>query len=225
LPLHFRHAGEISALEFNRSGTKLAVGSKDRTARVWNALNGEPLTPPLLHGGELSQVHFSHDQRRVLTASVDGTARVWDAATGSPITLPLVVAGLGRHWVEFSPEGRFILTRRETSVQLWDAETGVPVMRPIVSDKDLVGASVSVDGRRLLVLIEDGSLRSYDVAPPDWSVADWQFAAHFLSSQTVDASEELSPWAGLVTSESVTNATARLEQDWLRLRQHLVELR
>ena len=225
LPLHAQHAGEIVCLEFNRSGTKLAVGSRDRTARVWDALNGAPLTPPLLHGGELSQVHFSPDQRHLLTASRDGTARVWDATTGRPITPPLVVMGLGRQWEQFSLDGRFVLTRREASVQVWDAETGVPVMPPIESDKDLVGAALSADDRRLLVLVEDGSLRSYDIAPPDWSVAEWQLAAHFLSSQTVEASDEISPWARLATDGSKTNSASSLKQDWLRLRQKLAALR
>jgi len=98
-------------------------------------------------------------------------------------------------------------------------------MPPIESDKDLVGAALSADDRRLLVLVEDGSLRSYDIAPPDWSVAEWQLAAHFLSSQTVEASDEISPWARLATDGSKTNSASGLKQDWLRLRQKLAALR
>jgi WD40 repeat protein len=225
LPLQIQHAAGISSLAFNRDGTKLAVGSKDRSARLWNTRTGEPLTPALRHGDEVNEVHFNPDGHRVLTASLDGTARVWDALTGKPVTPSLVVKGLGRHWAQFSSDGRLVLTRRESSVRVWDAETGVPITPLISSDKDFVGAAISADTRRLLVLSEDGELRSSDIARLDWSVDDWLFAAQFLSCQTVDATEGLSPWAPLVASAPGTNITAHLQRGWLRLRERLAELR
>jgi len=82
----------------------VVTASADRTARVWDARTGQPVTPPLAHDGEVVMAQFSPDGLRVVTASEDFSARVWDARTGQPVTerLPHVDH---LKWAEFSPDG------------------------------------------------------------------------------------------------------------------------
>src|SRR5262249_22229332 len=64
------------------------TASNDRTARVWDATTGKPLTPPLEHQPPVTGAAFSPNGTRVVTAS-SSTARVCDATTGKPLTPPL----------------------------------------------------------------------------------------------------------------------------------------
>lgn len=94
----------------------------DRTARVWDAGTGQPITPPLLHDQVVFSGDFSSDGLRVITGSDDGTARIWDATTGEPLG-PALRHEQGVLHVSFSPDGRRVSTAsRDGLAQLW--ETG-----------------------------------------------------------------------------------------------------
>src|SRR5262249_59461023 len=74
---------------FSPDGARVVTGSDDNTARVWDAANGRPLTPPLPHNGEVSRASFSPDGRRVATAAEDTTARVYELDPGETPVPPL----------------------------------------------------------------------------------------------------------------------------------------
>jgi WD40 repeat protein len=56
----------------------VVTASEDKTAQIWDAVTGKPLTSPLAHQGAVWSAAFSRDGARVVTASQDKTARVWD---------------------------------------------------------------------------------------------------------------------------------------------------
>ena len=75
---------------FSPDGRRIVTASDDKTARIWDAANGQPIGEPLRgHDGAVMSAAFSPDGKRIVTASADKTARVWDAATGQPIGEPL----------------------------------------------------------------------------------------------------------------------------------------
>ncbi len=109
---------------FSRDGDRVLTCSNDRTAQVWDAATGEPVTRPLKHKSAVSYASFSNDGLRVLTTSRDGTARVWDAATGEPISPPLW-HGQAIHHGSFSPDGlRVATTSDDNTARVWDLVTG-----------------------------------------------------------------------------------------------------
>lgn len=105
-----RHGDDVVSAEFRADGGAVLTASSDRSARVWNAFTGQPLTPPLWHKGAVADAVFTPDGRRVATLTHDGEVRLWDATTGEPITASLAHAhryDAGN--LSFSPDGQRLL--------------------------------------------------------------------------------------------------------------------
>ena len=72
-------------------GRRVATGSADNTARIWDAATGEVVHVLEGHGGlhtdTVSSVVWSPDGRRLATGST--TARIWDATTGTVARTPV----------------------------------------------------------------------------------------------------------------------------------------
>src|SRR5262249_51167551 len=101
-----RHSGlGVFTAQFSPDGRRVVTGAGGRVvtgvvddgsgrkqrceARIWDAVTGAPIGPPLWHAGGVSYAEFSPDGKRIAEASRDGTARVWDASSGRPVTPPL----------------------------------------------------------------------------------------------------------------------------------------
>jgi WD40 repeat protein len=54
------------------------TGSKDKTARLWDAATGQEILAFTGHRSDVTSVAFSPDGARVLTGSADKRARLWD---------------------------------------------------------------------------------------------------------------------------------------------------
>src|SRR6516225_10120975 len=74
-----QHDGAVLAATFDATGERVVTGSADKTARIWDALGGEPIGKPLQHDGAVLAATFDAKSERVVTASYDKTARIWDA--------------------------------------------------------------------------------------------------------------------------------------------------
>lgn len=77
------HKDEVLDVAFNCTGSRLATGSADCTAKVWDVTgNFELVTIMAGHTDEVSKVTFRPPGGLLLTASADKTARIWNSATG-----------------------------------------------------------------------------------------------------------------------------------------------
>ena len=97
------HKNLIDAVAFSPDGTKIATASTDKTARLWDAVTGEPVGEPMRHNNWVQRVAFSPDGAKVATASYD-KAQLWDAATGKPLS-ELLGQRSTVFDVAFSPDG------------------------------------------------------------------------------------------------------------------------
>ena len=115
------HTGWVRSVSWSPDGTRLATGSDDGTAKVWDAAGGRELLTLKGHTSVVRSVSWSPDGTRLATGSADGTAKVWDAAGGREL---LTLKGhTGLVWsVSWSPDGTRLATGSEDgTAKVWDA--------------------------------------------------------------------------------------------------------
>ncbi len=151
----------VSAV-FSSDGELVATGSRDNTARIWNARTGEPVTPPIKNGDYVLAVQFSPDGNFLLTGGEDKAARLWDVRTRKPITEPLQHNSRVRS-VQFSPDGQRTLTVADgNEAALWQIPSTGRGSLVLNHDFDVRLAVFSPDGRRVATASWDNTARVWD---------------------------------------------------------------
>jgi WD40 repeat protein len=166
-----RHDSFVNSAQFSPDGKWIVTASNDRTARVWDAQSGQPLTVPMRHDSDVNSAQFSPDGKRIVTASKDNTTRVWDAQTGTPLTVPMKHDG----WVssaQFSPDGKRIVTAsNDNTTRVWDAQSGTPLT--VLMKSAVKSAQFSPDGKRIVTASYDNTARVWDISPSAASPPEW----------------------------------------------------
>jgi WD40 repeat protein len=149
------HLDFVRSASFSPDGSQIVTGSRDKTAKVWDARNGAEVLTLKGHNGFVYSASFSRDGSRVVTGSGDSTAKLWDAKSGAEV---LTLKGhTGRvHSASFSPDGSRIVTgSQDKTAKVWDADTGAEVLT-LKGHAELVNsASFSADGSRIVTGSQD----------------------------------------------------------------------
>ena len=152
------HGGAVRAVEFSPDGTRVATGSGDGSARVFDAVTGAELAR-LDHGGAVRAVVFSPDGTRVATGSGDGSARVFHAVTGAE--LARLDHGGPVASVAFSPDGTRVATGSgDASARVFHAATGAELAR-LDHGGPVASVAFRPDGTRVVTGSRDGSARVF----------------------------------------------------------------
>src|SRR5262249_30685308 len=149
------HTGAVWTAEFSPDGNWIATGSRDGTARLWDA-RGKERFNLTGHTGPVAGVVFA--PRFLATASWDGTARLWDIVTGRPLAT-LLASGKPLVRLALSPDGQTLATvAADGRVNLWSAPLQkvqlVTTLR--ASGELLVSAAFSPDGTRIATATTTG---------------------------------------------------------------------
>lgn len=123
------HGSNILTAHFSpASGSRLATGSGDNTARIWDCDTGTPVHTLKGHTGWVLCVAYSPDNSIIATGSYDNTVRLWEAKTGKVLGRPLkghtkFIRSLAWEPYHLETEGRprVASASKDGTVRIWDA--------------------------------------------------------------------------------------------------------
>ncbi|PRQ06677.1 nSTAND1 domain-containing NTPase [Enhygromyxa salina] len=156
------HTRSVVAVAYSADGQTLATGSRDGSARLWDASSGQPLAVLDGHTRSVTSVAFSPDGSRLATGSWDHSARVWDVDSGSQL------AQLEGHRddvveVVFSPDGARVATASsDDSARIWDADSGALIHTLEGHEGNVSAVAFSPDGARVATASHDATARIWD---------------------------------------------------------------
>ena len=156
------HTHIVVSASFSPDGTRIVIGSWDKTARVWDARSGAELLSLKGHTEQVSSASFSPDGTRIVTGSWDKTARVWDARSGAEVLSLKGHTSIVRS-ASFSPDGTRIATGSEdNTARVWDARSGAEVLTLKGHTSGVSSTSFSPDGTRIVTGSIDNTARVWD---------------------------------------------------------------
>ncbi len=118
------HLDRVTSVAFSPDGQRVVTGSRDQTAKVWEAASGKELLTLKGHSGQVMSVAFSPDGQRIVTGSQDHTAKVWEAASGKEL-FTLKGHNVRIMSVAFCPDGQRIVTGSDDqTAKVWEAASG-----------------------------------------------------------------------------------------------------
>jgi hypothetical protein len=118
----------VLALAANVNTGRVAAGSRDHSARLWNSAGGQA-TLLRGHRGPVTGVAFTEDGGRLASCSDDGTVKVWDPATGLELLTVKDFEGTPTA-VAFSPHGKLLAVARGGALTVWGLPEGIVPFSP-----------------------------------------------------------------------------------------------
>jgi len=154
------------SLAFDPTGTRLAVGTYDGDASIWEIPGGARVRCLRAAGDSVDAVAFSHDGELVATGSRDGAEQVWDARSGG-LRTQLNGHHSKIHAIEFASSDHSMLSAgADGAVVVSNTATGMPIAR-LEGPKDHVfTAHFDRESRRVVGAAWDGTARVWDASSP-----------------------------------------------------------
>jgi WD40 repeat protein len=148
------NVGNILIASFSPDGLRILTVFDDKTARIWDAHTGQPLSGTLRHNADILAAAWSLDGRYIATSSRDENVHLWDASTGTASRPPFHVEQ-ALTVLALSPDGQRVLGGAENTAYLWNAHTGERLSSKLEYHEDVNAAAFSADGKYALLGTSD----------------------------------------------------------------------
>ena len=147
---------------FSPDGRFVATASPNGAARVWDAVSGEAVTPPLMHRSDVTAVAFSSNGRWLASAGSDGVARVWDAQSGEAFTPPLPCHASVRFVQFIEDDGQLLTVSVEGLVCFWELRQNRWADHTWLGPRAVHAARFNPDGTLIFTAGEDMKLQTWN---------------------------------------------------------------
>lgn len=144
------HEATVFAVACSPDGRKVASASKDRTVRIWDAVDGNCLAVLRGHTDEVNMVVWSPDGRWLASADDEGMVRLWDAIRPGPLKIVLRESLGPAVALMFSPDGSLLARGYDDGTLILTDTASWQTRRVIVTGPSRVEMlAFSPDGRLL----------------------------------------------------------------------------
>jgi eukaryotic-like serine/threonine-protein kinase len=158
------HRDVVNSVAWSPDGTRLATGSRDGTAKVWEAASGQERLTLRGHAGPVYSVSWSPDGTRLAAGTGDGMGTVWEAAGGRELLTLRGHTGLVGS-VSWSPDGTRLATgSRDGTAKVWEAASSRELLTLRGHTNAVNSVPWSPDGTRLATGSWDGTAKVWDTA-------------------------------------------------------------
>ncbi|MGE0607530.1 MAG: c-type cytochrome domain-containing protein [Pirellulales bacterium] len=157
------HEGAITALAFSADNSRLASGSADKTARVWNLADGAQLASFALHTAGVTGVAFNSNGQQVVSGSADNSLKLWNVADAAEIKNFAGHAGAISGVAMFSNDQFILSASADQTVKVWNPADGAEV-RSLAAGAAATALALSRDNARVAVAAGDNSIKIFQVA-------------------------------------------------------------
>ena len=164
------HGEVVKTARFSADGKYLFTGSRDKTARVWDALTGYEIRSFLGHGHSINTI--SVYENKLATSSADGTIAVWNILTGDLLWQSEKEERFMSD-VMFSQDGKYLaIGGLIDTVKVYDAKDFSLVKKIRTNPDRGVGYGVDLefsrDGKYLAIGEDQRTAKIYQTS--DWSL-------------------------------------------------------
>jgi WD40 repeat protein len=157
--------GNVGAVAWSPDGARLATGSSDGTARIWDATSGKEASTLPGHNGSINSLAWSPDGRWLATGSDDNTARIWDTTRGKELVTLRGHGGSIKTLAWSPPDGRWLATGSDdNTARIWDPASGTQVGVLRGHRSAIYSLAWSPNGARIATGSADGITRIWNAA-------------------------------------------------------------
>lgn len=145
----FDPLGAVWSTSFSPDGMRLAAGTNERVASIWDVNTGEEVALFKGHTSEVRAVAWSPNGRLLATGSADRTMKLWDIPTGQELVT--LKGHLSQVWsIDFSPDGKHLATCSDDyTVKVWDVGMVIEPNILKVRNFRVFAIAFSPDGQKL----------------------------------------------------------------------------
>lgn len=157
------HSSRATAVAWSRNGTRLASAGFDKTARVWNAANGNAIQTYAGHSDRVETLVWSPSGTHLASAGDDRAVHLWDATTGMST---MIYNGHSDHVLSlaWSPDGsRIASASADKTVQVWEVATGRNLYTYRGHTAAVYAVAWSPDGKRIASGGEDRIVQVWEI--------------------------------------------------------------
>jgi WD40 repeat protein len=184
------HTDAIVSLAISPSGDRVATGSRDLTAKIWDSANGAclfTLGPDTIIQG---QVTFFSDGTKLATCGAHGfggnSVKIWNVSTGLLIRDIVTPNTVGDFAV--SPDDTKVVTANvDGIVRLWDVASGNLLQTINAHYWNAVAVAYAPDGTRIASAGIDGLIKEWN---PDTGALLATFKGHSPAKGTLKSSPD-----------------------------------